>query len=58
MIKIIKHGYTRRKIKCRECGCEFFFSDADAYRKADRKYYVDCPECLVPLNTKNATKGV
>lgn len=60
MIEIIKHGNTHKKIKCEECGCEFFFTEADAYLYEscrEMKYGVKCPECQYPNNVKNALKG-
>lgn len=60
MIEIIKHGGTHKKIKCKECGCEFFFTEADTYlyeRDGEREYYVKCPECKYPNDIKKALKG-
>lgn len=61
MIEIIKHGSTYKKIKCKECGCEFAFTDKDCYKKTSSTmgldiWYVDCPECGMSLNRPKALK--
>lgn len=60
MIEIIKHGNTHKKIRCEECECEFFFTEADTYlyeSYGEGEYDVKCPECQYPNDIKNALKG-